>query len=159
MNEIINFNAESKISEDTINLFKWHDCKESMEMLIDPKKAIISEYKRIINGNRLHIKLKLFFGIIKIVWIAEIENVVYGKEFTDVQITGPFKYWVHRHYFKSSGNPKYSIMRDEINFSLPGGNVVNCIFGKFILWKLKRVFQARHKVLKNEFGEYQHSLD
>ena len=159
MNEIINFYAESKIAEDSFNLFKWHDCKESMEKLIDPRKAIISKYENISNGNLLNLKLKLLFGLIKINWIAEIRDVIHGQEFTDIQMEGPFKYWSHRHYFEPSVNKKYTIMRDEINFSLPGGNMVNCIFGKFILWELKRVFQARHKVLKNEFGEYKHSLD
>ena len=50
-------------------------------------------------------------------------------------------------------------MRDEISFTLPGGKLVNIIFGKLVLRELKSVFKARHKVLKNEFGEYQHSLD
>ena len=69
MNEIINFYAESKIAEDSFHLFKWHDCKESMEKLIDPRKAIISKYKNISNGNLLNLKLKLLFGLIKINWI------------------------------------------------------------------------------------------
>lgn len=159
MNEIINFHAESKIAEDSITLYNWHDCRESMEKLIDPRKAIISKYEKINNGNLLNLKLKLIFGLIKINWIAEIRDVIYGEEFTDFQIKGPFKYWLHRHYFKPSDNQEYCLMRDEISFSLPGGKLVNFIFGKIVLCELKSVFKARHKVLKNEFAEYQHSLD
>ena len=159
MSGLINFRAESKIAEDSISLFKWHDCRESMEKLIDPRKAIISKYENINDGNLLNLKLKLLFGLIKINWVAEIRNVIYGKEFTDIQVKGPFKYWLHRHCFKLSENQEYSLMIDEISFTLPGGKLVNIIFGKLFLRELKSVFKARHKVLKNEFGEYQHSLD
>ena len=159
MNEIINFQAESKIVEDSITLFKWHDCRESMEKLIDPRIAIIIKYNNINNGNLLNLKLKLIFGLIKINWIAEIRDVIYGEEFTDFQIKGPFKYWLHRHSFKLSENQEYSLMRDEISFTLLGGKLVNFIFRKLVLCELKSAFKDRHEVLKNEFGEYQHSLD
>ena len=45
----------------------------------------------------------LWFGPLPIRWTARHSNVIPGKGFTDTQIRGPMKHWVHTHTFSDAG--------------------------------------------------------
>ena len=66
--------------------------------------------------------------------------------FEDVQISGPFKRWRHRHIVLP--HAEGAILRDEIEFEPPGA-----IFGRaaapvLVLSKLEKMFAYRHEVTR-----------
>ena len=110
-----------------------------------PKNLIdILKYSSIAEGNELHFKIKVFFGIFKLNWVAKIEKVIPGKEFSDIQIKGPFKYWRHRHIFKQLESGNKCLMKDQIEFILFGGSIINFLLKPIVIKNLKGTFQSRH---------------
>ena len=75
-----------------------------------------------------------------------------GREFSDRQIKGPFKVWKHRHLFLNSDS-EGCLMRDEIEFMMPGGKLIHSALSPFVVSKLRKVFGYRHQILIKEFGE------
>ena len=140
-------------------LFVWHGQQSSMEKLIPKNQAKVTKYDELSSNNIIEFEIREFFGLIKMKWLAKIENVIINEEFTDIQIHGPFKHWRHRHRFIGLNNGECTKMRDEVSFLLHGGWFINVLFRKLVLMKLQKLFQFRHDVLKNEFSVSKYSLD
>ncbi|MHB8132635.1 MAG: SRPBCC family protein [Anaerolineaceae bacterium] len=98
-------------------------------------------------GDEMDFTLKL--GPIPIHWLARIEDVSLSG-FTDRQIKGPFKEWIHRHSFIVV-NDKTTEVKDEITLSL-SSNPLWWLVGigmraglpllfAFRAWKTKRLLQ------------------
>lgn len=144
----MNFVKESIIKAPPERVFAFHQLPDAFERLIPPwetvkvlQKADISEI-----GSRTILQTKLF-GLFGVRWIAEHTKYEPPRLFEDVQISGPFKSWRHRHIvLPHTGG---AILRDEIEFEPPGS-----IFGKafapvFILSKIEKMFAYRHEVTRN----------
>jgi ligand-binding SRPBCC domain-containing protein len=70
-----------------------------------------------------------------------------GRQFRDVQISGPFRSWQHTHTFTPDVSGA-SIIEDLIEYELPMG-WLGVFFGNwFVQRKLKRLFEYRHRVTK-----------
>ena len=104
------------------------------------------------DGNQAHLRIPLLGSCLYVDWTAELENVQQGCEFSDRQIKGPFKMWKHRHLFLDNES-QGCLMRDEIEFMMPGGKLIHSAFSPLVVAKLRRVFTYRHQILINEFGE------
>ena len=143
------FNYSSKIKVSPACAYNWHESKDALIKLMPKNLIDIIKYSSIADGNELHLEIKVFFGLFKINWIAKIENVIKEKEFSDLQIKGPFKFWHHRHVFIAAKSADECIMEDQINFILPGGLIINFLFKPLAIWNLKRMFKMRHIKLKN----------
>jgi len=143
------FNYSSTIKVSPKDLYNWHEDKEALTKLMPRNLIDIIKYSSIAEGNELHFKIKVFFGILKINWVAKIENVIKGKEFSDLQIKGPFKYWYHRHIFLEAKNSNECIMKDKIDFLLPGGFIINFLFKPIVIRNIKSMFKIRHSKLRD----------
>lgn len=83
----------------------------------------------------------------KIRWVLEHRNYVEGRQFRDVQISGPFKSWQHTHSFLPGGDCA-SFLEDRIEYELPLG-AIGAFFGYwFVQRKLQRLFEYRHRITK-----------
>ena len=58
--------------------------------------------------------------------------------FTDTQIRGPYRLWVHRHGFEET--PEGTLVTDEIKYRVPGGALVNRLY---VAGELRRIFSYR----------------
>lgn len=58
------------------------------------------------------LRFTLWFGPLPVHWAARLEDVT-QQGFVDVQESGPFQRWVHRHGFHELG-PELTAVRDEI---------------------------------------------
>lgn len=148
------FIKESVIRASPERVFAFHEQSDAFEMLLPPwenaevlQKADISKI-----GSRAIIKMKVL-GIFPAKWIAEHTKYEPPKMFEDVQISGPFAEWRHRHIILPHEDG--AILRDEIEYEPPFW-----IFGAFaapfaIAPKLEKMFEYRHRVTKNwcEKGE------
>tara|TARA_Y100000766_G_scaffold91202_1_gene77596 strand:+ start:117 stop:578 length:462 start_codon:yes stop_codon:yes gene_type:complete len=142
------FSYSSKINLPPNEVYNWHESREAINQLMPKNLIDILKYSSIAEGNELHFKIKVFFGIFKLNWVAKIEKVIRGKEFSDIQIKGPFKYWRHRHIFKRLENEKKCLMKDQIEFVLFGGSIINFLLKPIVIKNLKSTFQTRHSKLR-----------
>lgn len=147
------FVKESVIRAAPEKVFAFHELPDAIERLIPPwenariiQKADISKI-----GSQAIIEQKIF-GIIPSRWIAEHTKYEPFEMFEDVQISGPFRTWRHKHIIKPHADG--ATLRDEIEFEPP-----MWIFGAiaapvFILPKIEKMFAYRHEVTR-KWCEYE----
>ena len=71
-------------------------------------------------------------------WDSEITEWRPPFGFTDTQIRGPYRLWVHRHRFEET--PEGTLVTDDVNYRVPGGSLVNRLF---VARELRRIFDYR----------------
>ncbi len=82
-------------------------------------------------------------------WVSEIKAVDLGKSFVDDQISGPNRYWHHRHSIEEKDGGV--LMKDHIHYS-PGYWLLGEILNKVVVApRLKRVFDYRREKLAEKF--------
>ena len=67
--------------------------------------------------------------------------------FTDSQIKGPYRRWVHTHTFEEIDGG--TLMRDRVEYSMLGGSLVNRLF---VQGDLQQIFNYRHDQLPEMLG-------
>lgn len=67
--------------------------------------------------------------------------------FVDEQVRGPYWYWRHEHLFEPSDGG--TIVRDHVDYRVPGGRVIN---RWFVQPDVERIFRFRLAKLKEVFG-------
>jgi ligand-binding SRPBCC domain-containing protein len=75
--------------------------------------------------------------------VSEITAFEAGVSFTDTQIEGPFRRWVHRHSFEAV--PEGTRVRDHIEYEPPGGLLGLIVRAGMIESDLKWLFDYRQK--------------
>ena len=83
---------------------------------------------------------------IPITWVSEITEWDPPCYFEDIQVRGPYRKWVHRHYFEETSEGTLAI--DDVKYRVPGGPVVNKLF---VAGELKRIFDYRRAKLLKSF--------
>ena len=145
---------ESLIAASPETVFAFHELPDAIERLVPPWENVTIIERADISkiGSRAVLK-QYFLGIFSKNWVAE--HTVYEPPhlFEDVQISGPFKYWRHRHIFEPAATG--TLLRDEIDYELPIP-----IFGPLaapiaVEPRLEKMFAYRHNVTK-EWCESQH---
>ena len=128
-------------------VFAFHELPDAFERLIPPwesvkviQRANISEI-----GSRTIIETRIL-GPFKARWVAEHTAYDPPRMFEDVQISGPFRKWRHRHIVEPAEGG--AILRDEVEFQPPVP-----IFGPLaapiaITPKLEKMFAYRHDVTR-----------
>jgi ligand-binding SRPBCC domain-containing protein len=143
---------ETKLDASPVEVFEWHRAPDALSKLNPPSDQVqIVSAVPLEEGNVVELRIKMFFNLVQIPWVSKLENVVWGSEFADRQVRGPFKYWYHRHIFEDAGYGQ-CLMRDLIEFVLPGGSLSNALFSPLIKRNLHTVFSHRHGILLKEFG-------
>lgn len=142
------FVKESVIKASPERVFAFHELPDAFERLVPPwenvkiiEKADISRI-----GSRAVIETKIF-GIFPSRWIAEHVSYEPPHSFEDVQVSGPFKFWRHRHIILPHEDG--AVLRDEIEFEPPLGWLGNITAPLAIVPKLEKMFEYRHQVTKD----------
>ncbi|MBK7705722.1 MAG: SRPBCC family protein [Acidobacteria bacterium] len=141
------FVKESIIAASPEKVFAFHERPDAFELLVPPwenariiEKADISKI-----GSRAIIETKLF-GVVPVRWVAEHTAYDPPRMFEDVQISGPFASWRHKHIVLPHADG--AVLRDEIEFEPP-----MWIFGRLaapyaIIPKLEKMFAYRHEATR-----------
>jgi uncharacterized protein len=145
------FIATSGIDAPAAEVFHWHEEAGALERLTPPWEAVELEQPPpgIRDGDRGVLRVGL--GPLKIRWVLEHRDYIEGRQFRDVQISGPFRSWVHTHSFRPDG-PHASILEDRIEYTLPMGYLGAFLGNWFVQRKLKRLFDYRHRITKEALG-------
>lgn len=142
------FIKESVICAAPEKVFAFHELPDAFERLVPPgedvrliQKADISQI-----GSRAIIEQKIF-GIFPSRWVAGHTKYDPPRMFEDVQISGPFASWRHRHIVEPHKDG--AVLRDEIDFEPPFWLLGQIAAPFAILPKLEKMFEYRHEVTRN----------
>jgi ligand-binding SRPBCC domain-containing protein len=115
-------------------------------------------------GSRIILSMRPFlYSPIRVPWEAEIAEFVWNEYLCDIQIRGPFSYWRHYHRLHpetrtdDSGAPiEGTLLRDDIEYSLPYGPIGSLIQSFVVKPQLKATFNTRqqrtHQLLQMIFA-------
>ena len=84
-------------------------------------------------------------------WTTEITEWDPPNKFTDTQIKGPYKLWVHEHFFTDQGGK--TIVTDRVTYKSRGLILEPIIEKLFVSKNLKQIFDYREKKLKEIFND------
>jgi uncharacterized protein (TIGR01777 family) len=133
---------QTEIPETASRLFACHLLPGAFERLRPPWQQLeMEEPAPVENGSRAQLRLKK--GPFWVRWLAEHREVVEGRGFTDVQLTGPFARWIHHHEFiplEAGG----SLLRDRIDYALPAGALGRLLGGRAVARDIEATFAYRH---------------
>ncbi len=123
------------------DVFGFHERDDAFALLtpaFPPVRVISKSAAGIQKGTRVELRVIIFR------WVAL--HTVYEKNklFVDEQISGPFAKWIHRHEFAAEGGG--TRLTDRVEYELPGGPVVNRLFGWTVIPGLRQMFAHRHRV-------------
>ena len=141
----LHFLAKSRIEAPAEEVFRWHAHPDALERLSPPWEPveILERAPGIRDGDRGALRVRL--GPFKIRWLFEHRDYIEGRQFRDVQISGPFRRWEHTHKMDPEG-PSACTLTDSILYELPFGWVGKVTAGWFVQKKLIRLFEYRHSV-------------
>jgi ligand-binding SRPBCC domain-containing protein len=141
------FVMESKIRASPDRVFGFHELPDAIVRLIPPGENAVVIQKADISriGSRAIIEMKVL-GLFPVRWVAEHTAYDPPSMFEDIQVSGPFKSWRHRHIVEPSETG--SILRDEIEYEPPLGFLGRLAAPVAIEPKLKAMFDYRHNVTR-----------
>ncbi len=127
-------------------VFRFHERDDALSLLAPafPPVRIIHRTGGIKIGARVELRVCSFR------WVALHTAYERNQFFEDRQVEGPFAKWVHRHEFEAAGVK--ARLTDRIEYELPGGSLVNTLFGWLVRLGLRNMFAHRNRVTK-EFCE------
>ena len=141
------FIKETLIKAAPERVFAFHQLPDAFDRLLPPweEVKVIQIADISVIGSRAIIETKIF-GTFTSRWVAEHTAYDPPHLFEDVQISGPFKSWRHRHVVEA--HPEGALLRDEIEYEPPFS-----IFGELaapyaVVPKLARMFAYRHEVTR-----------
>ena len=149
----------NSIEAPSTQVFGWHCRDGAFERLNPPWRPFIVKERKgdIDTGGYVTIQMPLIKHIISITWILKHIDYIEGKQFRDIQISGPFSSWSHTHLFKSK-DAASSILEDRIEYSLPLGILGKVFSQTMVKKKLKEMFEYRHTITSQDIPIHNNSV-
>jgi hypothetical protein len=124
-------------------VFAFHESARALERLLPPWQdvRVVRKQGGLEPGSRVELELRL--GPLRQAWVARHTGYQRDVFFSDIQEKGPFRIWNHRHEFAPAG-PAACRLTDRIEFSLPGGTLIDWLAGWAVKLQLRRMFAYRH---------------
>jgi uncharacterized protein len=143
------FSRSTRIERPAAAVFAWHERPGAFERLCPPweNTQLIGAHGGIRDGSRIRVRAK--FGPGWTNWCLEHRDYIEGRQFRDVQLSGPFARWEHLHEITPDG-PMASVLTDTISYRLPGGGIGRALAGALVRRKLARIFAWRHAVTRED---------
>jgi ligand-binding SRPBCC domain-containing protein len=145
------FHKRTRIAAPAARVFAWHLRPEALTSLIPPWERVVVHEPPASLGDEARAVLRIRNGPLTLRWIAEhsgfIDRGAAGGEFTDTQVSGPFRSWKHRHLVEADG-PDGCWLDDRIEYELPLGVLGRLAGGAITRRKLERMFAFRHEITR-----------
>ena len=124
-------------------VFAFHERDDALPRLSPPfpPVRVVSREGGIRTGARVDLRI----GPVR--WLAAHTAYDPPRLFVDEQAEGPFASWVHRHEFEAI-DAHTTRLTDRVTLTLPGGPLVNALFGGLVAWSLVPMFRHRHRATK-----------
>ena len=104
---------------------------------IELKSGALINYKMRLNG----IPLK---------WTTRIETWDPPHEFSDIQLSGPYKLWSHTHTFSTKNGG--TTMTDHVDYELPLGPLGELVHKAWVRRDVESIFAYREKIIRERFS-------
>jgi hypothetical protein len=143
------FIRRSRIAASAGDVYAWHALPGALERLTPPweQVKIIEQSGGIEKGAR--VVLLTGRWPLQQRWVAEHGDFQVGRYFSDVQVSGPFAFWMHTHTFEPDG-PSACYLEDRVEYALPFGALGRWLGGGYVRRKLEKLFEYRHDVTTRE---------
>lgn len=146
---MLTFRKSVTINVNKEKIFNFHLDTTNISVISPPFPKVLKvemSEKPLKKGSK--VSLEIDFLLFRQNWLIKISEVISSSLITDLQETGPFKFWEHNHRF--TGEDGAVVMMDEIRFLPPFG-----IFGwlalPFVYLQLYLMFSDRHRRTKKYF--------
>ncbi|MFM7389161.1 MAG: SRPBCC family protein [Vampirovibrionales bacterium] len=145
-------------------LFAWHESPEAFQTLTPPWETVVLAHpSATLHSDSIAVILipllgKPFAWLPKVFpfwlpWVARHHNYVAGQQFEDTQVFGPFAAWTHVHRcLPHESEAGYSILEDDITYTLPLSPWFDWILHPVIDAKLRGLFAYRHQITQQALG-------
>lgn len=146
------FRYSSEIEAPARAVFAWHRTPGALAALIPPWERVAVERapRDLQVGERA--VLRIGRPPLRLRWVAEhvafADRGELGGEFTDRQVSGPFRRWVHRHSVTAAG-PRACVLEDHVDYELPFGRAGAWLAGSIVTARLERMFAFRHAATRS----------
>jgi len=140
------FIKESLIRAPVEKVFALHEKPDFLERLMPPWEnvEILRRAPTLEVGQQAVLLVQV--GPVWFRWVMEHKEYEKNKLFADQQVQGPFKSWYHRHLFQPVEGG--TLLRDEIEYALPGGPPADLLGSLLVGPRLRRIFDYRHEVTR-----------
>jgi ligand-binding SRPBCC domain-containing protein len=137
------FVAASTIDASSERVFAFHESPGALERLTPPWEPVelIERPANIRDGARAVLRVGPW--PFRMLWVLEHRGYIAGRQFSDVQISGPFRSWKHTHSMTPL-SPSACLLEDRIEYQLPLGALGDFLGGWYVRRKLHRLFDFRH---------------
>ena len=127
-------------------LFAWHLRPGAFARLSPPWERVEVEHWEppTAIGKQAIIRMRLA-PLVWRRWYAEYRECEPGRLFRDVQVSGPFAQFDHRHKMLPVESNS-SILEDQIEYEPPLGKLGQLVAGRFVRRNLENLFAYRHRV-------------
>ena len=139
------FVRRTRLAAPAAEVFRWHARPGALERLTPPWESVellertggIEDGSRVVLGRRT--------GPFRLRWVAEHRDYKEGRQFRDVQVSGPFARWEHTHRIEPDG-PDACFLEDDLTYALPLGSMGRWFGGAWVRTKLDHLFTYRHRI-------------
>lgn len=144
------FIKETRIPASPEAVFRFHENPDALARLTPPSEPlqVVKAPTSLKPGTTVILRGRLLGFPLK--WVAVHTEYDPPRMFADMQQSGPFEYWLHRHHILDDGAGG-SILRDEIHYALPLGWLGRCLAGRMVRNKLAAMFEYRHATTLRQF--------
>ncbi|MBA3246586.1 MAG: SRPBCC family protein [Pyrinomonadaceae bacterium] len=141
------FVKESLIHAPPECVFAFHELPDALRRLTPPwERARLIQTADISQvGSEAIIETRLF-GLWPVRWVARHTAYDPPRMFEDVQISGPFRHWRHRHIIEPHATG--ALLRDHVDFAPPLGPLGRLAAPVLIIPRLQKMFDYRHAVTR-----------
>jgi ligand-binding SRPBCC domain-containing protein len=141
------FVKESLIAARPERVFAFHELPDALARLTPPweKARVVQPAPDLRVGSTAIVETRLF-GLFPMRWVAKHTLYDPPRMFEDVQVSGPFHSWRHRHIVEPHQDG--SILRDDVEYEPPLGFIGRLSAPLLIVPRLRRLFDYRHRVAR-----------
>ena len=141
------FVKESLIRAAPGRVFAFHELPDVLARLTPPWESVrVVQHPANLEVGAIAIFETRLFGLVPVRWVASHSLYEPPRMFEDVQLSGPFKSWRHRHVVEPHENG--ALLRDEVEFEPPFGPLGRAAAPVLILPRLRKLFEYRHRVTR-----------
>ena len=144
------FACRSLIAASAVDVFRWHERPEALLDLMPSRRFVRIERRTGSLRDGGLVTFSIGIGPVRVQWKARHFGYVRGEQFCDEQLRGPFKIWRHTHHFVAVGTEQTSY-EDRIEYTLPGGRLVERLADPLVRNLLARMFARRHQIVRAAF--------
>lgn len=147
------YEKRSVIDTPATALFAWHTRPGAFERLAPPWEhlRIVSRHGGISDGSRVALEIRR--GLFKTRWEALHRDFIDGQQFTDVQVSGPFRKWEHTHRVEPVDGGRATLI-DHVNYVLPFGALGAMAGGVVARRMMDRLFAFRHRRIARDLARH-----